>query len=236
MAKIRWLIEPKYLYRYRSVSTAKKKKEEIGAIRDGYLWCSCFTDMNDPMEGAFEASILLQKDPRIREIKSQIINKKTNLGICSLSEAHDHELMWAHYADQFRGICIEYYVPRLLEALSEDIELAKVSYSEQNYRVFPKTASDSDTAKRILSTKNHRWFYEREWRLLSPSKGRINLARNTSIRTVFFGSRMPESTKDRLMMSIREKLPDVRFKEASIDGYRMKFANCLKESPTSDSL
>ena len=64
--------------------------------------------MNDPMEGFYSESKLLEKARDIGGIRAAIASRKTMIGMCAFSEVFNHELMWAHYADQFRGICITY--------------------------------------------------------------------------------------------------------------------------------
>ena len=102
MATIKYYVRPQRLYRYRSL---KHLEREIDAIEDGYLFCAPYTELNDPMEGLFSSSHLLRESEDYRAIRNAIRENKAQIGMCSFSEVHDHELMWAHYADQFRGIC-----------------------------------------------------------------------------------------------------------------------------------
>jgi len=105
MANIQYYVQPQRLYRYRSL---EKFDREIEAIKERYLYCAPYLDLNDPMEGLFTSSQLLKKSERYREIRRAITDKKAQIGMCSFSEVYDHELMWAHYANQFKGICIAY--------------------------------------------------------------------------------------------------------------------------------
>jgi hypothetical protein len=221
MAQIRTLIEPTYLYRYRSLNSAEQIKNEISAIKGDYLWLSNFEELNDPMEGTYEASPMLKKDSRFGNIKEHIYGQKSSIGICSFSETNDQELMWAHYADQFRGVCIEYYLPRLLKALDKSIDFSRIFYNEKRYRVFPKSATDLDIAKKILCTKSHRWLYEREWRLFSTNTHRLNLGRGDCISQVYLGSRMRPEVKQTLVNCLSAKA--IRYKTMSIDGYNISF-------------
>jgi hypothetical protein len=78
-----------------------------------------FTELNDPMEGLFEY------DPETSErYINQIKQEKGNLRTCSFSKNFKNLLLWAHYADGFKGICIE------IEANdSSQNELVEVTYS-----------------------------------------------------------------------------------------------------------
>ena len=74
----------------------------------------------------------------------------------------DCELMWAHYADKHKAICIEYMFPDFL--LDKALE---VSYSE-HYPVFYLPDSDKDL--RQLLSKSAAWAYENEYRLISQEQ------------------------------------------------------------------
>lgn len=41
-----------------------------------------------------------------------------------------YELMWAHYANQFTGICVAYSLSRLLKSLLVDINFVRMYYDE----------------------------------------------------------------------------------------------------------
>ena len=221
MAQVRTIIEPRYLYRYRSVSGSERLSRELSAIRDAKLWCSHFESLNDPMEGSYEASVKLRTNPDYKRIEGRIFGAKNAIGICSFSETNDHELMWAHYADQFAGICIEYFLPRLLSALDDDIEFVRLNYVEKSIRVYPKMSNDADLAKRILSTKSHRWLYEREWRMFSSRSGLQRFNGTECISCIYIGNRISDSSREAVLETARDT--GIRCKIMSIDGYSIGF-------------
>jgi DUF2971 family protein len=218
MAKIELFVTPLRLYRYRS---AAKLDRELAAIRDRYLYCSAFEDLNDPMEGLFASSQRVRQSANYRDVRAAIVDNKAKLGICSFSEAHDHELMWAHYADQFKGICIAYSFLRLLESLADNVQFARVYYDERVPTVHHTTAEPMLLAKRILSCKNYRWLYEREWRMFAD-RGKIIYADPTCVTHVYLGSRM----KDKEKLHIRQKLTDmpITVSDMTIKKYSMNFS------------
>lgn len=80
---------------------------------------------------------------------------------------HDHELMWAHYAYQYSGVCIGYSFAKLLDNLDDDVSFVRMYYNEAVPIVRHSRQEPPDAAKMVLSYKNYRWLYEREWRMLS---------------------------------------------------------------------
>jgi hypothetical protein len=186
MAQIQSYVEPPRLYRYRP---SENLDREIQAIQEGYLFCAAFDDLNDPMEGLFASSKRLRNSDRYREIRSAIRDSKSHMGICSFSEVHNHELMWAHYATQFKGICIAYSLPRLLDSLANNVDFVRMYYNE-NVPIIGKTKKPAnELARKILSYKNYRWLYEREWRMFAPQGKAFYTNRNCVMR-VYVGSRM----------------------------------------------
>ncbi len=68
----------------------------------------------------------LRESEDYRVVKEAILNNKSQVRMCSFSEVHNHELMWAHYADQFRGICVAYNFSRLLRHLAENVTFVRM--------------------------------------------------------------------------------------------------------------
>ncbi|WP_158916053.1 DUF2971 domain-containing protein [Caulobacter sp. S45] len=195
MATIETYAKPTWLYRYRSlrprgadgdgVADRARLERELRAIERDYIWCGTFNQMNDPMEGFYRSNARVREDSGYDEFSEMVRLEKLGLGIASLSETWDNELMWAHYADGFRGICIAYPLARLLD----DHALARVAYGDRPHYLNLSAMHDPDLrARAILSTKNVRWAYEREWRLFSPHPGEARYG-GRAAATVYLGMR-----------------------------------------------
>ena len=78
-----------------------------------------------------------------------------------LSSKLDSELMWAHYSDKHRGICLEFDAGN--ELFSQAL---KLSYGE-NYPSYDLTTETEDENLRPLITKSAAWNYEDEYRLIA---------------------------------------------------------------------
>lgn len=80
-----------------------------------------------------------------------------------LSEIPDSPLMWAHYADSHKGVCLEF--DALTAPFSRGSGATKVKYQD----TYP--AYDIDTAGyKFLVTKSEDWSYEAEWRLIAEER------------------------------------------------------------------
>ena len=129
-------------------------------IRRKRLKVSRLQDLNDP----FELLALELPDKRVRnafsEVKEQL---HKNRGILCFSEKWSNPVMWSHYAEKHRGLCLVFEIPEKL--------LASISYSQKRLKdVLDKLFSNlqevqEDAMARILTTKFSHWKYEKERRL-----------------------------------------------------------------------
>ena len=217
MATIKSYVEPSRLYRYRSLRTFDR---EMKAIEDGYLFCAAYRTLNDPMEGLFSSSKLLRESEDYRTIRDSIRDNKSQIGMCSFSEVHDHELMWAHYADQFRGICIAYNFSKLRDGLAADVTFARMFYNETVPTIRLSDEEPGEIAKMVLSYKNHRWLYEREWRMFA-SLGKAFYRPTNCVTRVYLGSRIEDD--DRIRIKNRLKRLKIKTSDMTIDKYSISF-------------
>jgi hypothetical protein len=228
--KIKSYIEPRSLYRYRSLQDLwhdrplARLEREIDAIEHNYVYCSDFDRLNDPMEGVFSIS----KSYRVREAYEQIRRRKLRIGICSFSETNNNELMWAHYASQFSGICVSYDFARLCKQLPPKVEFVRMFYNEKEPRLRKFTSDFDGDAKMIFSSKNYRWLYEREWRMLAKT-GRVNYKDRRCIRTVYLGFRV--SPEARAIIESRLGNLDIKIRYMKLRKYSMPFD---RENTSSD--
>src|ERR1700693_5168873 len=218
MATIESYVQPPRLYRYRSLRPRRRFDRELEAIEAGYLFCAAYNTLNDPIEGLFSSSKLLRESEDYRAIRKSIRDKKSNTGMCSFSEAHNHELMWAHYADEFRGICIAYSLSKLLEALAYDVSLVRMFYNESEPTIRHAAQGPSERARMVLSYKNYRWLYEREWRMFAPL-GKSLYHDTQCVTDVYLGCRMKDVDRNRItdrLNPLRVKTHDMIIEKYSI--------------------
>ena len=214
MATIKSYAKPTELYRYRSL---RNFEQELEAIEQKFLYCSAFTALNDPMEGMFRSHPRLRLHDNYRDVVESILANKTNTGICSFSEDNDNGPMWAHYANNFMGICIAYSFSKLLDAVEQDASFVRVFY---NQTVPTVTQAGPEEAKMIPSYKNYGWRYEREWRMFGPLE-KVSYAQSECVTRVYLGSRIKD--KHRKLITDRLAGLNVPTPEMTIDKYSISF-------------
>jgi hypothetical protein len=172
------------------------------------------------MEGFYRASRRVAERDDYDDFADQVRDEKLGVGIASFSETWNNELMWAHYADGFRGIAIGYSVRKLLACLDDQYALARIAYGDKPYVLDLRgMKTRGDRARAILSTKNLKWSYEREWRLFAPHSGRATCQRE-AVAHVYVGVRMEDADKRRVKRRLRTAGIEVR--TTLVDGYDIK--------------
>ena len=105
--------------------------------------------------------------PRIREQIYDALNN--NVGILSLSEVPDNAVMWAHYADNHRGMVLGFdethgFFNQRRSPNDEFYYLRRVVYAD----LAPAPSMLALEGDAIFVTKGKQWAYEQEWRMLAP--------------------------------------------------------------------
>jgi hypothetical protein len=223
MAIIDTPVLPPRLYRFRKVQTAESAKRELDAIAGNYLWCSRYRDLNDPMEGVFGVSRWVTKQQTYREVVRIIRDEKQLVGICCFSDSYNNELMWAHYTENFSGICVGYSTSRLREGLGDQVHIARVAYDERPPRV---GRADLDclrhAARQVLSHKKACWLYEREWRILTNPEevqppGPLQIRVDGAVKSVYLGPRIQHEIKNRMINELNRM--DINIRTMAVSEY-----------------
>lgn len=159
-----------------------------------------------------------------------------NFVVTCFSETYDNELMWAHYADKHRGICVEYDMSKMEN--NPDIAYYKfftypIIYSESrpqipivlnrkekhNYSISEGKYSLSDRYKFLL-TKSKAWKYEREWRMILP-KNKNNIIYFPLISKIYLGVNISEIDEQRIKQVAARKCLDVQKLQLSYYIYKI---------------
>lgn len=160
-------------------------------LKEKRLKLSTFNELNDPFEllgaamGERDSRWLLKK---LRE------HWEESVGLICTSRTWHNPVMWAHYGDKHKGVCLGFDVPDELPR--------EMKYEPERLRGLldhskPLMGLDEQTLQIILETKFKDWEYEREWRLFSKLEERdpdtglyyINFTPNLVLKQVIVGHR-----------------------------------------------
>lgn len=182
---------PASIYKYYS-DTERKLNE----VKENKMWYSAPSMFNDPFDCEFMISEekifqnILQKVPDKRGIKAGSPMWKTirgelnhqmpklreifehtrhTTGVSCFSEKYDSLLMWAHYANNHKGMCVEYE----LMGFNTNLQYTPVPIIYSKDRVHLDSIDIDNPEKGIqnyfikcLIQKSLEWSYEAEWRII----------------------------------------------------------------------
>ena len=185
---------PTSIYKYYP-DTGRKLNE----IKENKMWYSAPSKFNDPFdcefliseEELFHNAMKNLPDKRgirpgspiwkkmrgemkrqVRKMQAVFDNLRYTTGVACFSERDNSLLMWAHYANNHKGMCVEYelmkfntelrfsLVPVLYSANRESLELRNI------YDIENVGKETRDYYVRCLFKKSADWDYEEEWRIV----------------------------------------------------------------------
>lgn len=124
----------------------------LHSIQKRKLKISLLNELNDPFE--FFAINLADKILRkaLKKTKAELAQEN---GLLCFSKNWNNPLLWGHYADKHRGLCLGFDIP--------DHHLIDVNYIDERIDGLPQQINES-TMKHWISTKYIDWAYEDEAR------------------------------------------------------------------------
>lgn len=224
---------PIYLFRFTGLPVLQKGKVDetkpvINDIVNEALTFAKPKVFNDPMDPILREWMGLKKKEAVTKLDKRFFkylkNSLENLRICCLSrnEGNRHRsvqfdpLMWAHYADKHKGICIEYEITDdMLNAYNNDNQVLRICNVRYRGR---KTMSDYITLDNALLAKGSSWDYEHETRLLYYDETVISKTRKSGdylslggfrIKSIYLGYRISEKDKSEVINAIKGKRIDL---------------------------
>ncbi len=221
---------PSKLYKFQPF-----EKDRISSVLNNKLWFTVPKDMNDPFDSrgvcwdSQEIEALLRSQLSEEKFKrhnstddivdGSISSMRDNIRITCFSEELYSMPMWAHYANNHTGFCIEYD----FSSLDYNHDLTKylfpVGYQTKRYNITNlfKMAFSGKYDMRIkllfflMNLKHSSWSYEKEWRIIStrePSQepfmgGLEDCPINPT--AIYLGINFDENRIDYIKDSIRSK-------------------------------
>ena len=135
-------------------SLLRERTESI--FREQKLFMAHYSVFNDPMEAYYEANDFTRQ--KIQELKME----KNLIRFCCLSKCYTNILMWAHYADSHKGLCIEVEVSPGQKFVKRNIQYAQ-------RLEHPRGRTNSEQCIDILRKKFLPWQYEQEVRFFKET-------------------------------------------------------------------
>lgn len=214
---------PRYLYKYCTVDSA------LEFLGNHSVWFATFDQFNDPFDCAMQISEQYTKDDWENlltsqgvdtETKNKIINDvmanpsegariiresiegiKKQIGILCLSDRYDNLSLWAYYANQHRGVCLEFDMLADLETFSMP---KKVSYDN----TFPMInyLHDQGSVVDALFHKSKDWQVEGEYRIIKHKRTGLREIKPEALTKVILGLRCDNAAKENIVKLLDPKI------------------------------
>jgi hypothetical protein len=150
-----------------------------------------------------------------------------SFGVCCFSSAAEETLLWSHYADNHRGVCLAYRLPSsfLSDPLFRLTAGAAVDYKAEPLTEWLKNGPyemDMDSfvkavALIYLKAKSPAWAYEKEARIIRTGHGVYGI-RGDFLTQVCFGLHTPQDDIDLIVKLARDYCGCSRFGRMTRDG------------------
>jgi len=169
-----------------------------------------YGDLNDPFELLPFAQTGKDERKHIKEVVKILSNGH---GVLCFSKSWRSTLMWAHYGDKHKGMCLGFEI-------EEGPHLTKISYVSKRLPSpidfsKPLAGVDQEMLSKCLNVKHSGWRYEKEYRLRVSLNDRrdgfcyLSFGRRLQLREVVVGARSTLSIEDVAEAVGRESEADV---------------------------
>jgi hypothetical protein len=164
--------------------------------------------------GKLEAQFIKMEEEMYRRLCQQY-------RVYCLSEIHNSQLMWAHYADSHKGICLEFDASK--PPFTRRDGATKVIYSK-TYPAYDMV----NVGYEPLVTKSDEWAYEAEWRIVaeerdgSQAPGTIKTDNDFLVlppgvlKSVIVGCLASDESRQLVAQLVRDHAPKVLVRQASV--------------------
>ncbi len=161
--------EERYFYKFKSIITALDLCRLEKTLSENCIYMPNIEKLNDPLESmTYKISMGVAGGGYTSDCGREhpiVSDAKNKYRVLSLSEDIHSPLMWAHYANNYSGICLIYSRDKTFSGA------IKLSYTDQ-----PKYLNEGDfeelddVAFESLKEKMLDWSYEKEWRLIQKEE------------------------------------------------------------------
>lgn len=193
------------LYMYSSDATFWKNKKEYGYTIEDLI-----------KNRIYKKDSKLFNDPFDPYLKKYVNNFSENFEIfrmTCLTKIENNLLMWAHYANNHKGICVGYEIK-----IDSDILLKKIKYTGMEIK--RKNSEDIfENMEKILTLgdsffiKHKNWSYENEYRIVHLDSSTLYY-NNVVVKEIIFGLECLEDNKLKIFNILKEK--NIKFYEMEV--------------------
>lgn len=210
-------------YKYRSGNGLFNKdgksifERDVITIVNNQIYLPTKQNLNDPTEGIYSDYALREflnahkiYSKNIKYQYETFLEKLENVGVYSLSQTFNDELLWAYYASAHTGFAIEYDLDKLEQSLNYNHYIKQFFKFEVKYltnlpQIDLSIFFQKDIIKilqRCIGTKSVSWSHEKELRLIFEKTGLFEID-HRAVTGIYFGYRTLECDIDYIMDKLK---------------------------------
>jgi hypothetical protein len=147
-----------------------------------------------------------------------------NYGVCCFTEINNDILMWGHYADSFKGFCLEFRTE-----YDPFFKLHQVKYKNcfPTFNILDLYLNhDNSQVKDLYCTKYINWNYEKEWRVLHDKAGTLFHYEPKCLKAIYFGPKIDNSLREIFCLILHGQNPEVELWQGELSDKKFE----IKES------
>lgn len=187
---------PEQLYKFKSIKEEKDIKRIEEQIINTNVYLSKPSELNDPFESlTYKIRLFVTGGDYINSCgyeRPEVTTARDRFRVFSLTDNIHSPLMWAHYANEYKGCCLIYRSDDTLSSVK------KVHYTKNekivNEDEFPNGDIDRILYKSLFY-KMSDWAYEREWRIVKKQDGALVQLNPNELIGVVVGHNLSLSTR-----------------------------------------
>lgn len=169
------------IFKYFSIKDLESRDYALKLLKNGELFLSSIDKFNDPFEFSFkledEGKNEFWGSQQLAEL-SVLLPAIYQYGVCCFSDSPDNGLLWSHYANSHRGICIEF----------ETTECAVLNKIKQVNYLDQCPTFTTEEREELFLNKSFHWKYEKEYRIvLKDCANKVVEINKPAIKAVYFG-------------------------------------------------
>jgi hypothetical protein len=213
------------IYKYQPIN-----KNTLTGLHQAKLWVSKPSALNDPFEFRLKRSstpkgfemfrkdnshnfdLVKLKDEELLPIAIKEYEKKIyEMGVVCFSKANDSILMWAHYGDHNKGMCLEFTFKN--GQILPNTGFREVKYTEYYPEIDLEKVWHENGLAKVLWTKSKEWEHEKELRQIRISGNEL-IDYPIQLSGIIFGLRTPENEKELIKNILKDK--DIKFQQIQL--------------------
>jgi hypothetical protein len=174
------------------------------------------SDAENVMATAMNVNNLIDTTIAIQALHNHYIT--ASVGVFCVSTKRDDILMWAHYAESHKGICLEFD-----GKLSFMTHAQKVLYSEDRTPINVYDDANDVAMTKALLTKSTHWSYEQEWRLMRYQEGPgVVQFHPSNLTGIVIGALATSSTVEMVESWVQQRTLPLNIYRASVSGTKFE--------------